>query len=199
MRIHRSTLAGAAGAAVLLALGSTTTANAGGGSNSGSGGNRTEVVEMEDDCHPPTFNTQIVPGVEFCDPDFDGDTTAAEFFAEIAEEGEAGKWRFHPDDTEVDAGTRLRVVNVGGELHTFTPVEHFGGGCVPDPRLDIGEAPVEECDTFDPGNPVAHEFSVLPGGRLLVYPTAHRELYQCLIHPWMRAVVEVDGDHSGHH
>ena len=61
----------------LLVLGLAATAQA------ASGGGRTpraEVVEIEDDCHPPTFNTEIVPGVVFCDPDFDGDTTASEFF-----------------------------------------------------------------------------------------------------------------------
>ena len=192
MHIHRSVVVVGA-AATLLVLGSTATAGAGGSG----GGSRTEVVEVQDDCHPPTFNTEIVPGVEFCDPDFDGDTTASEFFAQISEEQDAGKWRFNPDDTEVDPGTRLRAVNVGGEYHTFTPVERFGGGCIPDPRLDIGEAPVAECDGFDPAT---HEFGIPAGGHLTVTPTGRRMLYQCLVHPWMRAVVEVDtDDHSGHH
>ncbi len=174
----------------LLVLALAATAQAG----SGRGGDapRAEVIEVEDDCHPPTFNTEIVPGVVFCDPDFDGDTTASEFFEEIAEDGEVGKWRFHPDDTEIDPGQRLRAVNVGGELHTFTPVDEFGGGCVPDPRLDIGEDPVAECDTFDPANPTAHEFAVAPGERKTVTQQSELQRYMCLIHPWMRSVVEVD-------
>jgi hypothetical protein len=151
-----------------------------------------EVIEIEDDCHPPTFNTEIVPGVEFCDPGFDGDTTASEFFEEIAEDGEVGGWRFHPDDTDIDPGQRLLVTNVGGELHTFTPVERFGGGCIPDPRLDIGQAPVAECAGFDPGAPHTHPTAVLSGQAKVFAQLEHRQRYECLIHPWMRAVVEID-------
>lgn len=32
---------------------------------------------------------------------------------------------------EVSEGTSLPVMNTGGELHTYTEVEDFGGGVVP--------------------------------------------------------------------
>lgn len=188
--MKRSQFLALGSAAVLVAVVPTVSAQAGGGGRGGHAGH--EVIEVEDDCHPPTFNTEIVPGVEFCDPEFDGDTTASEFFEEIAEDREVGEWRFHPDDTEIDRGERLLVKNIGGELHTFTPVERFGGGCVPDPRLDIGEPPVEECAGFDPAAPQTHPTAVLPGQQKVFDQDERLQRYECLIHPWMRAVVEVD-------
>jgi hypothetical protein len=184
----------AIGSVVLLAVvGPAAAARAGGGGHGGHEGHADlETIRVEDDCHPPTFNTEIVPGMVFCDPSFDGDTTASEFFADIAEDGEVGKWRFHPDHTEIDPGTDLLAVNVGGELHTFTPVAAFGDGCVPDPRLSIGEDPVAECSTFDFTQPFLHPTAVFPGGDLVVHQEQHLQRYQCLIHPWMRAEIEVD-------
>jgi hypothetical protein len=79
-------------------------------------------------------------------------------------------------------GQTLVVVNQGGEVHTFTEVEDFGGGSV----LALNElsgnpVPAPECLNLAPGDFVAPAASrtdevEAPG-------TVH---YQCCIHPWMR-------------
>jgi plastocyanin len=61
----------------------------------------------------------------------DGDTTFADFIAEVAANKSAETWEFDAEDTTVTPGTTLRLRNVGGELHTFTHVADFGPGLVP--------------------------------------------------------------------
>jgi plastocyanin len=180
-------------ATALLVLGLTGIAQARDGGRDTGGG--AELIRVEDDCDPVTFTADPTLPPDLCDPRFDGDTSPAELFAEVAEEQEAGKWRFHPDETHIRRGESLHVVNRGGEFHTFTPVEAFGDGCIPDPRLSIGEAPVAECKDFDE---LAQTTGLPFRGKLTVTPRDVSEhLYQCLIHPWMRTTVEVRG--SGHH
>ncbi len=177
-------------AAVLVAVVPAVAAQADGDSGGHGGHHGAEVIEIEDDCHPRSFNQAIGPGT--CRPGSGGDTTFAEFLEEFTEEGEVGKWRFHPDDPEIEPGQRLLVKNVGGELHTFTPVRRFGGGCIPDPRLDIGEPPVAECAGFDFTAPHTHPTAVPAGGQKFFRQHKALQRYECLIHPWMRAVVEID-------
>jgi hypothetical protein len=74
------------------------------------------------------------------------------------------------------------VANLGGRLHTFTPVAQFGGGRVP--PLNIGLTVAPEC--------ASTAFDVAPGDRLeLSGLSAGNHRYQCCIHPWMRAMVKV--------
>ena len=96
--------------------------------------------------------------------------------------------------TKVKVGDSFRVVNEGGEAHTFTQVEQFGGGnkftggCIPplsDP-LGIPRWPGDcgaaiGATTVQPGKTV--DFKA-PG-----VGTYH---YQCLFHPWMRQTVKVE-------
>jgi plastocyanin len=191
MRRHQALTVGMATA--LLVLGLTTIAQARDGGRGGGGG--AELIRVQDDCDPATFNTDPTLPPNACDPRFDGDTSPAELFAEVAEERDAGKWRFHPDETHISRGESLHVVNQGGEFHTFTPVEAFGDGCIPDKRLSVGEDQVAECARFDElaqttGLPFRGKLTVTPGD-------VAEQLYQCLIHPWMRTTVEVRS--GGHH
>jgi len=93
------------------------------------------------------------------------------------------------------SGESIKVVNNGGEFHTFTEVEEFGGGCVPELNgpLELGFAP--ECEpTFPDGTPVAFAETGIPplGGVLTVNPTSKgTHKFICLIHPWMRTEVTV--------
>jgi hypothetical protein len=186
--MRRLPLFAAGSAAVLVAVVPAVAAQAGGGSGSSSGHSGhhgAEVVDIEDDCHPPSFNRMFGPGT--CQRGFDGDTTVTEFLDEVAEDGEVGGWRFHPDDTDIERGQHLLVHNVGGEFHTFTPVRRFGGGCIP--PLNAGREPVAECADFDR---LAQETGVPAGAEAVVRQTKAVQRYECLIHPWMRAVVEID-------
>lgn len=83
-----------------------------------------ELVRIRDDCDPATFNEAIGPGT--CEGD--GGVTFSRFIAELERKGEHGAWRNNPDDTTVDAGTPIPVVNEGGEFHTLTKVAAYGGG-----------------------------------------------------------------------
>lgn len=165
-----------------VALVGPTTAGAHGG-----GGGDTTRVRMLDDCDPATFNAVLGPGV--CVGD--GETTFADFIEQLGENGfEANEsvddWEFKSDDFHIDHGDRIRAVNLGGEFHTFTKVEDFGGGCVEE--LNFGMEPVPECEEPE----VFQTTGALPGDAVHVYglaPGTHK--FECLIHPWMQSVVEV--------
>jgi hypothetical protein len=161
-------------------------------------------VRILDDCDPATFNENLGPGA--CVGD--GKTTFEKLFAELTATGAAKRWAFKPDDFHVDSDEPLHAVSRGGEFHTFSEVADFGGGCVPEINQVLGLNPVQECDnvvqTPDGPVPVAFiETGVAPGGDLHVdamSPGLHK--FQCLIHPWMRSMVEVratSGGHGGHH
>jgi hypothetical protein len=76
-------------------------------------------------------------------------------------------------------------VNHGGEVHTFTEVEEFGGGIVPNLNTLAGTPePAPECLAL------AGSAFILPGGTFEDEVAAPgTEHYQCCIHPWMHAVV----------
>ena len=130
----------------------------------------------------------------------DGDTTFQDFAEQLGENGlkpneSADDWEFKPGDFHIDHGDRLLVVNQGGEFHTFTRVAEFGPGCVPpvNELLGLRGASIEECK--DPR--LFGTTGVPAGGTLTVSglkPGTHK--FECLIHPWMQAVLEVR--HDGH-
>ena len=168
------------------------------------GGGDTKRVRLLDDCEPASFNAAIGPGT--CVGD--GDTTFADFIEQLAENGleaneSADKWENKPGRFHIDEGDRLRVVNIGGEFHTFTEVAEFGGGCVPELNQALGLPAgdmVDECE--DPS--LFATTGVPAGGRIHVHGLdAGVHKFECLIHPWMQSVVTVraddDDDHSGHH
>ncbi len=148
-------------------------------------------VALVDNCDPITFNAVLGPNP--CVGR--GDTKFAEFLALLLSPlidnskvfvGHPA-WRFEPSYLDIRAGHTLRVTNNGGEDHTFTEVVNYGGGSIGVLNgADVVRAP--EC----PANPanlvvVAQgrtvELTGLPGG-------PHN--FQCCIHPWMRAVIDVE-------
>jgi hypothetical protein len=156
-------------------------------------------IELVDDCDPDDPAWLPVGCLQK-----DGDVTAAEFNAflrsplydNIAPTGvEPGlflvghpSWRNEPSHVVIRAGKELRIRNVGGRPHTFTPVAEFGGGVVP--PLNVGTQPAPEC---------AASVRLEPGDRTRL--TAGGEgiqRFQCCFHPWMRATVRVvaDTDHN---
>jgi plastocyanin len=143
-------------------------------------------VVMRDDCDPATFNAAIGPGT--CVKE--GGTTFSEFIGQLLSQGRAPAWRFAPGQLSLAAGGTLEAPNKGGEDHTFTEVANFGGGCIQALNDLLGLTPVPECAGF-PGGAFAATL-VSAGGTLTTEPLApgiHR--FECLIHPWMRATVEV--------
>lgn len=178
MRSTRLTAAGAITAAVVLGLAGTATAHG--------GDDDAETIRIQDDCDPKTFIDAGVPGG--CVGD--GDTTFEELFEELVEDGEHGKWRFHPDETDIEHGEALHAHNEGGELHTFTEVDAFGPGCVPDINALLGlDGPLPAaCAEFGA--------EIMPPGVTieLVNLTAGVHRFMCLIHPWMQTTVEVEDD-----
>ncbi len=142
-------------------------------------------VEMTDTCEPASFNAAVGPGT--CVGN--GTTTFSQFITQLVTTGDAPDWRNKPLNLGVRAGRGLLVTNTGGEFHTYTEVARFGGGCVAVLNQLLGLTPVPECDDpeiFDttgapPGGTVE-----LPG---MVRPGPH--FFMCLIHPWMRATVNV--------
>jgi hypothetical protein len=148
---------------------------------------------IRDNCDPATFNAAVAPGTCIGN----GDTTFAEFLDELTEDGEVGSWRFNPDETRLDRGQRTILESRGGELHTFTKVENFGGGLVP-VLNDLGGfgATVPECVNSLP-NTTPDNF-VVPAGVSVEGPKAGTPVlprgttkWQCCIHPWMRSEISV--------
>jgi plastocyanin len=152
----------------------------------------TQVVELRDDCDPASFNAVLGPGA--CVGS--GTTTFSEFIAELQEDKVASDWVFDPDQVTVPVGEKLTIQNTGGETHTFTKVTSFGGGLVAPLNVLSGNlvpavpAPgVNVFATFVPAGGVT-TVSSASGGIL----TPGQNLFECFIHPWMRAVVTVERD-----
>jgi len=142
-------------------------------------------VSVEDRCDPATF-----PPEAECVYIDKGDVVTFEEFLEALSEGGHFAWRFKPKKPEVRVGDTVQATNTGGEPHTFTEVTAFGGGFVPELNEPLGLTVVPECDldggTFDQATFMA------PGDRLEVSGlTQGVHLFQCCIHPWMRAEVKV--------
>lgn len=153
-------------------------------------------VRMLDNCDATTFNAAFGPGT--CVGD--GDTPLGRFLAQLGAKGSANGWKFTPRRFHAARGERLRVVNRGGEFHTFTEVAHFGGGCIAPLNAILGLTPVPECAPLLPdGTPVVFATTgAAAGGHLNVTrlrPGIHK--FECMIHPWMHSTVVVRAHH--HH
>ncbi len=147
-----------------------------------------DVVEINDDCDPATFNAAIGPGT--CVGN--GQTTFAQFIAELTKDKTVGDWEFDPDKLKLDAGRKLVAINRGGETHTFTEVAAFGGGFI-DLLNQLSGNPVPAPECLKP--PSATNIFVPAGGSTpeLTLATG-RHLFECCIHPWMRTTVTVESN-----
>jgi plastocyanin len=155
-------------------------------------------VKILDDCDPrdpawvPTGGCTLK----------EGDVTLEEFNAELRSplaDAVIGHqaWQNDPTYLKIEVGETVRVKNAGGRLHTFTEVENFGAGRIPNPALNFGLDPAPECT-----NPDLPSTDVAPGDTLKVKGLSlgnHR--FQCCIHPWMRTLIKVlpEGDDAHNH
>lgn len=138
---------------------------------------------MLDRCEPESFNALFGPGT--CVGD--GKVTVDEFIAELVKKQTHHQWRNQPTRVALKANRPLTIHNIGGEVHTFTPVAAFGGGFIEDLNLLSGNpVPAPECLDFP-------SIDFLSAGSLTEHPGlsvgTHR--FECCIHPWMRTTVVV--------
>jgi plastocyanin len=149
-------------------------------------GGATRLISLMDACDSTSFaNALHDPTVCVRDHGVPFDT----FIAQVAKHGFAGAWHFAPPTVEARVGQTLLAVNRGGEVHTFTEVEEFGGGIVPMLNQLSGNTTVApECMQLAPGD------FIPPGGSTTDdVDEPGVEKYQCCIHPWMRTVVRIRG------
>ena len=149
-------------------------------------------IRMYDDCEPTSFNAVLGDGACIGN----GHTTFDEFIAELAATQDAHAWKNQPSAMRVNVGRSTLIENLGGEVHTFTPVANFGGGFIADLNGISGNpVPAPECLNFA-------SIVFIPAGGTEEGPTAgssdlpvgsHK--FQCCIHPWMRTVIDV-ADHG---
>jgi hypothetical protein len=143
---------------------------------------RLATVRLMDACDPTTF--AVVPGG--CQRD--GGITLDQFTAQLTALQTVPAWHMSPLDLYIKEGDSFQAYNAGGENHTFTEVEEFGGGVVPSLNLLAGLTTVApECVGAVPSGIIA------PGETSDVDTPdeAEDEHYQCCIHPWMRTTVHV--------
>jgi len=138
-------------------------------------------ITMMDACDPTTFNAAVGPGT--CVRQ--GGVTFANFIDQLTRHQKAGSWVNAPPNMSASQGQTLLATNRGGEVHTFTRVEAFGGGIVPILNQLSGNPVVApECTGLGLGDFVApgasFEEEVEAGGT---------QRFMCCIHPWMRTTV----------
>jgi plastocyanin len=111
----------------------------------------------------------------------------ATFLEQLGQHHSVGPWHFAPSEVTIAVGQSLVATNNGGETHTFTEVEEYGGGIVPQLNALTGVTAVApECSALAPKDFIA------PGASSTeVEEDPGVEKYQCCIHPWMRAQVRV--------
>ena len=144
------------------------------------GGSDVRLINMKDACEPESFGEAGVDCLR------NGGMLFEKFINQLGTHGIMRAWHFAPSVVHAKVGQTLTAVNRGGEEHTFTEVEEFGGGIVPALNALSGNpeaAPeclaLEADDFIQPGGFDADDVVEEPGV----------EQYQCCIHPWMRATV----------
>jgi plastocyanin len=149
---------------------------------------RVQQVVVLDNCDPTTFNGAFGPGI--CLNVTGGQGVPLPDFLAALPAGHP-QWLFYPATLSIKRGDTVRAVNQGGEIHTFTEVEEFGGGFIP-ALNDLPDSPaVPECAVGYANISVAST-RLIQGSSLLVtdlHKGVHR--FVCCIHPWMRLEIEV--------
>jgi len=143
-------------------------------------GGSERLINMMDACDPTTFNAVLGPGG--CTRN--GGITFDNFIALLTANQSVGAWHFAPSTMNVTVGQTLVAMNRGGEEHTFTEVEDFGGGFIQLlNNLSGNPVPAPEC--LKP-----NLARIKPGGIARTdVDEEGTEHYQCCIHPWMRVTV----------
>jgi plastocyanin len=154
-------------------------------------------VRLQDRCDPASFNAVFGEGV--CIPHGNQKTITLDEFLTKLNPVDFGhpKWNNHPDELDLREGDEISVTVRGGEFHTFTEVAEFGAGCLPDLNAALGlNGPTPSATDCTPQTGgLLDTTGVAPNGlsTLTVAGLAAGEhKFMCLIHPWMKTVVEVE-------
>lgn len=156
-------------------------------------------IKSRDKCDPSTFNAGRPSPL--CTGARTGNVTLQQFNNALPNGGH-NAWKFDPGTSggSIDKGGTVRFTSDGGETHTFTRVENFGGGIVPPLNAAVGNAATTpECAAMASGGalhatpqgvivPVGSDQTAQAGGTLLP-PGEHH--FQCCLHPWMRTTITV--------
>jgi len=149
----------------------------------GAQGASQHVVTMFDACDPETFNAALGAGT--CTRS--GGVRFDTFLDQLGKHHSIGAWHFAPPEVTMQVGQMLVATNRGGETHTFTEVDEFGGGIVPLLNQLTGLTEVApECSQLQP-----RDFLAPGASSREEEEAAGVEKYQCCIHPWMRAEVRI--------
>jgi hypothetical protein len=143
-------------------------------------------MKVIDRCDAATFNAMFGAGV--CVSDKPG-VPVDVFLSKVnPQDGGDRGWRFSPTNTRLH-GQTLQLDNRGGETHTFTEVEAFGGGTLP-PALGLLN------QTLPPGTPLAVPIGdlrfIAAGQQMDLTVSNGTHFFECMIHPWMRTTVTQD-------
>jgi hypothetical protein len=146
------------------------------------------IVNLMDACDPQTFNAPPPAGAGPGTCARNGGVTFQNFIEQLMRFGSIGAWHMAPPDPNLLVGQHFLAVNHGGETHTFTEVEEFGGGIVPALNT-LANTPVEapECKALESDDFIA------PGATYVsdTEEESGEEKYQCCIHPWMRLTAHI--------
>lgn len=177
--------------------------------------NAQSIITMRDACDPASFNAAVGSGT--CVAGQHGTTLFSDFMGELQTDQIAGAWRFNPmlNATEghfklvrldLKQGDQTTIENKGGETHTFTRVQKFGGGFIaPLNGLSGNPDPTPECAQVLPDGSLAPQpesaaNQFVEAGKTESGPTAGSSAlpkgmsrWECCVHPWMRMVVVVHG------
>jgi len=142
-----------------------------------------QSITMSDACDPETFNAVLGSGACIRS----GGVQFDKFLEQVEKHHKVGAWHFAPGGVTLKVGQTLVAENHGGEAHTFTEVEEFGGGFVTVLNERGGFGPtVPECMGLPPST------FIQPGqSKSEVETEAGVEKYQCCFHPWMRAEIRI--------
>jgi hypothetical protein len=142
------------------------------------------AFRIMDRCDPATFNAAVGDGT--CQGDHTG-ITFDKFIAQLTRLQTVPEWLFAPGQVELKLGESFVATNDGGETHTFTEVEEFGGGMI-DFLNQLAGTPIPAPECLN----LAQADFIPPGGSRSDTPdAAGTEKYQCCIHPWMHATVHI--------
>jgi len=145
------------------------------------------TVKLRDACDEASFNEALQDDV--CEDA--GNVTFDAFINSLVKHGEHPLWRFTPTTRTVKADSTIEVANVGGEFHTFSLTNEFGGGFVQDLNDILGLTTIADGCTQPPGPTNAFVPSGGAGtiSAAALGPGTHK--FICCIHPWMRSTLTV--------
>jgi plastocyanin len=141
------------------------------------------IVSMHDACDAESFNAAVGPGTCLRN----GGVQFDDFIGQILRFQSVGGWHFGPPQTDAKLGDTFVAVNKGGEVHTFTEVDDFGGSIIPPLNALLGNPDVPAaCQALEDDDFVA------PGGTYTeTLDEKGVKKFQCCIHPWMHLVATV--------